>query len=310
MTEVENLEFIELIISTPLGYIMQGCYMLAGNFAVAIVLFTILTKVILLPLSIKQQHSSAKMAAVQPKIKAAQEKYKNNRAKQAEEIQRIYDEENYKPSAGCLPMLIQLPIIYGLIFVIYKPLTYILHIPAEAINQAAEVVGSAATQGWYGQLTVLNQYHADPSKFPSLEPYADQINNMDFNMFGLNLTERPDIGVISLLWIIPIAAGLFQILSMIIMQIMQKRNNPGMPMGSSMMMMLIFPIISVWIAFSVPAGVGFYWACSAAISTIQSVLMYTVYSPQKIAVRSEFKAAKKRLLAEQEKKEKRKQLSE
>ena len=192
----------------------------------------------------------------------------------------------------------------------YKPLTYILHIPSEAITKAAEVIGDAATKGWYGQLTVLNQYHADPSKFPSLEPYADQINRMDFNMFGLNLTEKPEFSQFSWLWLIPLAAGLFQLLSMVVMQIMQRRSNQGMPMGSNIMMMLLFPIMSIWIAFSVPAGVGFYWACSAAISTIQSILMYTVYSPQKIAVRNEFKTARKRLLAEYEKKEKRKQLSE
>ncbi len=303
------MEFIELIISTPLGYIMEFCYMLAGNFAVAIVLFTLLTKILLLPLSIKQQKSSAKMAAVQPKIKAAQEKYKNNRTKQAEEIQRIYDEENYKPSAGCLPMLIQLPIIYGLIFVIYKPLTYILHIPSEAITKAAEVIGSTGS-GMYGQLNVLKDYLVEPSKFPSLEPYADKIGSMDFNMLGLNLTEQPQFSVFNALWLIPIAAGLFQVLSMVIMQVMQKRSNQGMPMGSNLMMMLLFPIMSIWIGFSVPAGVGFYWACSAAFATIQSVLMYTVYSPQKIAVRGEFKTAKKRLLAEQEIKDKKRQLSE
>ena len=148
------MSFIMRLFGVPLGYIMWAMYQIVHNYGWAIILFTIVTKLLLLPLSIKQQKSNVKMQIIQPKAKEIQEKYKNNPQKMNEELQALYQRENYSMSAGCLPLLIQFPIIFGLLDVIYRPLTHLLHISDAAMTQVTEIatglIGTAATSG-YGQ---------------------------------------------------------------------------------------------------------------------------------------------------------------
>lgn len=129
------MNFLETIISTPLGYVMEFCYMIVRSFPLALFIFTILTRLLLFPLNIKQQRSMVKSSAMQGKVKEIQQKYASDKQRQTEELQKLYAEEKMNPLSGCLPLLIQLPIMYGLFFVIYKPLTYILHVPQEIIDR-------------------------------------------------------------------------------------------------------------------------------------------------------------------------------
>ena len=104
------------IFGWPLGFLMLGCYYVTGNqYALAIALFTVVTKLALLPLSIKQQKEQAKMAIFQPKLQNIQKKYGNNKERYNEELQKLYTEEGYNPMSGCLPALIQFPILFGVI---------------------------------------------------------------------------------------------------------------------------------------------------------------------------------------------------
>ena len=106
------MQFIMKIFGWPLGFVMLGCYLLTGNnYALAITVFTIITKLALIPLSVKQQKEQAKMAIFQPKLKRIQEKYGNNKERYNEEIQKLYTEEGYNHMSGCLPSLIQFPIL-------------------------------------------------------------------------------------------------------------------------------------------------------------------------------------------------------
>ncbi|BCI61600.1 YidC/Oxa1 family membrane protein insertase [Solibaculum mannosilyticum] len=283
------MQFIESIFSTPLGFVMRWFFELVGNFPVALILFTLLSRIILLPLTIKQQRTSAKTALLQPKIKAIQEKYKNNKQKQSEEINRLYSQEKVNPMGGCLPLIIQMVIMYGLIFVIYKPLTYILRVPTDIISQAASAI---QTTGMYSEIEIVHQAANAIGAVPELANYG--IESLNFNLFGiLDLSATPAIGEPSLLWSIPIASGVFQIMSIRVNNYFQKKN--GMPVMKSALMNWVMPLMFVWIAFSVPAGVGFYWACGSLIAVFQSIFMSTVYSPARINARSEYRHAKKRL---------------
>ena len=116
------MNLISTIIGTPLGWVMWLCYTVVRNYGVALILFTLITRLLMFPLSVKQQKSSVKMAAFGPKMRARQTKYANNKEKLSEEMTKLYQEEGYNPMSSCLPLLIQLPILYGLIDVIYNPL--------------------------------------------------------------------------------------------------------------------------------------------------------------------------------------------
>ena len=113
------------IIAVPLGYLLTFIYNLVGNYGISLIILTVLVKLILYPLYFKQIKSSASMSSIQPKIKAIQEKYKNDKEKMNEEMAKITKDENFNPMGGCLPMLIQLPIIWGLFTLLRNPIKYI-----------------------------------------------------------------------------------------------------------------------------------------------------------------------------------------
>ena len=110
--------------ATIIGYPMQWIYSVVQNYGVSIILLTLVVRLCLLPLYAKQIKNSAKMADLQPKIKEIQQKYANNRQKMNEEMQNLYSQAGTSPASGCLPLVIQLPIIYGLFALLRSPLTY------------------------------------------------------------------------------------------------------------------------------------------------------------------------------------------
>ena len=112
------------IIAVPLGYLLTFIYNLVGNYGISLIILTVLVKLILYPLYFKQIKSTASMSSLQPKMKAIQEKYKNDKEKMNEEMAKITKDENFNPMGGCLPMLIQLPIIWGLFTLLRNPIKY------------------------------------------------------------------------------------------------------------------------------------------------------------------------------------------
>lgn len=107
------MNFIYELFGTPLGWIMWLLYAVIKNYGICLILFTVLIKAALFPLSIKQQKSSAKMAVFTPKMTEIQKKYANNKQKQQEEMMKFYEEHGYNPMSGCLPLFIQFPILFG-----------------------------------------------------------------------------------------------------------------------------------------------------------------------------------------------------
>lgn len=113
------------ILATPLGWVMKLCYELVSNYGIALLLFTFITRLVVFPLNIKQQKSTARMSMLNPQLEKLKKKYKNNQEKLNEETMKLYSKENVNPMASCLPMLITLVILWSLIPVIYGPLTYV-----------------------------------------------------------------------------------------------------------------------------------------------------------------------------------------
>lgn len=167
------MQFIMKIFGWPLGFVMLGCYMVTGNnYALAIVLFTIVTRLACLPLSIKQQKEQAKMALFKPKIDSIQKKYANNKERYNQELQKLYTEEGYNPMSGCLPTLIQFPILFGVIDVVYRPIYHVLRIGHNVINEmiaTANAAGSAIqTASYYSEIELMKVVKAQPEIFRNL----------------------------------------------------------------------------------------------------------------------------------------------
>lgn len=133
------------VIAIPLGWIMKGCYLLVKNYGIALILFTILIRLLLLPLNIKQQKSTARMAKLQPELKKLQKKYANNKEKYQEEMMNLYAKENASPTAGCLPMLITMLVLFALIEVVYNPLYYVTDINKEKLDDSNKLISNLYT---------------------------------------------------------------------------------------------------------------------------------------------------------------------
>lgn len=289
------MQFIMTIFGWPLGFIMLGCYFITGNrYALAIALFTVVTKLALLPLSIKQQKEQAKMAIFQPKLQNIQKKYGNNKERYNEEIQKLYTEEGYNPMSGCLPALIQFPILFGVIDVVYKPIYHILRVSNTVINEMvaiAETAGHVFEKGsYYTQIKLLSVVQEEPEIFSAIDPeIVEKILDFDMNLFGLNLGVVPEFAFVyngGFNWylLIPILCGVFQLAQTIFMQ---KSNPSSQQAGGMNIMLYMMPLMSVYIGFIVPAAAGFYWTLSAVAQLIQSVCFHFFLNPKKMAAAME-----------------------
>lgn len=130
------------IIATPLGWIMKGCYYVCKNYGIALLLFTILTRLIIFPLNIKQQKSTARMSMLQPKLQELQKKYAKNQQKLQEEQMNLYAQAGVNPMASCLPMIISIVILFALIPVIYGPLTYVSNADKDDLTSSNNMISN------------------------------------------------------------------------------------------------------------------------------------------------------------------------
>ena len=301
------------IIATPLGWIMSALYSLIQNYGLVLIIFTVLVKVLMFPLSVKQQKATAKMSVFQPKVQEIQKKYENNKEKQQEELMKLYETHGYNPMSGCLPMLLPLIILFGLIDVIYRPLKHILHIGAETITKMAEILKTAGVtiQNGREDLAIITNIanYKDVLLEGGIESgIIEQIVNFDYSLFGMDLSVVPTLGL-NWLILVPILSGLTAFLSSWISMKMNPATSNQAGGGSLKIMMYTMPLLSVWICFSFPVGMGFYWILSNILSGIQSVILYKMYSPERYKKEFEEKMA---LEAEKKKAERvqRKQIKE
>ena len=269
------------IIAIPLGWLLKIIYDVVSNYGLALLLFTLVTKIILFPLSWKQKKSSIRMAAVQPLINEVNKKYANNPQKRNEEMMRIQQENGISASSGCLPMLIQLPILFGLINVIYEPLTHLAKLSNETIEAAKGVVeGLGLNLGTYSpQSTILTTVRNNPDAFQGILSAENIAYIQDINMsfLGLDLTQMPSIKEPSLLWIIPILS----VVSMLASQIIMMKLN-GQKMEGPMKWMPIYTTVMFgYFAFAMPAGVTVYWIFSSVFGILQDLFMRLFFDPEK-----------------------------
>ena len=280
------------ILNIPLGWILRNISALfGGNFAAAVFVFTLLINLAMIPLSIKSQKSSVQQIRLKPKLDELKKKYGDDRNKYATETQRLYQEEGVSMSGGCLPMLIRLPIMMSIYYLICSPLTYLLNISSNAIAAGKEQLTALGIKfsDYNVELQIFEKVKSGEFSIPEI---AEKIDNINFNFFGLNLTDKPvfslDLSKAEWIWVMPFLAFAAAMVSSIISLIISKKTNPDAPNMAGML--LTMPIMSLIIGFSVHGGVSFYWACSSLISGIIQAGVQTTYGPHRLIAKENAKA--------------------
>ena len=290
-------------------------YQITHNYAWSIVFFTLITKILLFPLSVKQQKSTAAMTAFQPKLEKLKKQYANNQQKLQEEQMKLYAEEGINPMSSCLPLLIQFPLLYGIFDVVYRPIYHILRAGKPAITAATNIAREIFTKDggkvptyfeYRPEIYIIKEVQKDPSAFAAMNEqfpgFVDKVADFNNKLFGIvDLGDMPSLhpevwnAAAIILLIIPIMSGVIQLGMTIYSQIRNKKMNPDAPNMAGMNMMLyVMPLFSVWIAFRYPAGIGFYWTMSSLFSFVQSILLYKIYTPEYVASLVEKDKAKRK----------------
>lgn len=306
MSSLTTLGILD-IIYWPFGMLMKGIYSLVGNYGIAIIIFGIIVKLILLPLAFSNEKTRLRNMRIQPKMREIQQRYKNDtkNPKYQEEMQKLYTEENYNPMKGCLPQLIQFPIIFAVFNAIRRPMLYIYGFSSSTIVLIAQKLfdmsdsvrnafGDAVekiTESSVGYHEVLlsgamkeNFDKLIPqlsnTNFAELYPnYATDTSHMiNTNFLGLDLSQTPTWG-----WnwtiLIPIISALTSLLiSLISMRLNRDTSGEKQPgMGAMKGLMLFMPLFSLWVGFQYTTGVGMYWIISNILSGVQQVALFYLF---------------------------------
>ncbi len=282
---------ITSFIPSILGIVMRFIQGFAGSYWLSLFLFALFTKLILFPLALKQQKSSAKMAAFQPVLAEINKTYANDKQRQQEELMRLQQEHGYSPLAGCLPLLVQMPILFGLIDVVYNPLTYIVNVTKESLAKAMEISGlDAAVRGI--EATLISHVQLNPTDYAEAFT-ADEITrieSLDLDFFGMNLATTPSFSDLDVIWLIPILSCATMILSMVV----STKVSGTQMTGSMKMMPYISSVMFLFFGFSMPAGVTVYWIGSNLLNLLQSIIVRRIYDPAELKAQFEKEIEEKR----------------
>ncbi len=299
------------IIAIPFGYVMQFCYWLTqGNYLIALLLFSCIIEIVLLPFAIKQQKNSIKAAKLRPKEMAIRKKYAGRndqptQQKMMQEIQEMQQKEGYSPFGGCLQILIQMPLIIALYNIVYDPFKYILNFSTETIEAIKNVITDSGvvlgnditTTRTIGLLTHIKNLGVEA--FSGVEGFTEKVQTIEdlpnLTVLGLNLAETPGFEASKLiLLVIPALTFLTYFLSMKLTRKFTYQPQPAADNQqmacSNAMMDYMMPLMSTFFTFAVPAAIGIYWIFRSILSTGKQFLMAKVM-PLPAFTEEDYKAA-------------------
>lgn len=282
------------------GYLLQILYMLVNNYGLAIILFTIIIKLLLLPLSIKQQRTMKKSTELQEKMKVIQFKYKNDPEKMNQEMMNLYKTENMSPFSGCLTAIIQMILLLSIFYLVRSPLTFMEKVPQDNINcyiQQLQEEGKQVSQV-YPEIDLIREYNWLKEKNP--EDVEVEKLNIQMNFLGLDLSKIPQQNMTDYtVYIIPALYILSSFISIRMTTAMQEKKKDGnketpinetagkelVPeennemdavMQTNKMMSWMMPIMSISIAFVAPLGLAMYWLISNVLMIIERLVLNKV----------------------------------
>jgi len=280
------MDILSFLFYRPLGTLLAWFYDFTGSYAGAIFIFLIVINIVLLPLSISGQKGMARQAKMGPRMAALKQKYKDDRQRYNQEVQKLYEREKSNPLSGCLPSLIRILLIFPIYQVMRNPLTYMFNINPSIVSAAKTAaaalpghpVGTAASS--IQEVSLVSLFPQLVSKVPGLLPFEGKMN---FRFLGLDLTHQPTFTlnfsqkVDFTLWLIPLFTVLAQLLVSIVTMRMNRTVNPQANSMSGIMYMM--PLISLYFAFTWPAAMGYYWIVSSLVQGGLQILVMYLYNP-------------------------------
>ena len=289
-------------IALPLGYCMEWCYSFLHNYGLAIILFTLLTKIIQLPLSIWIQFNSIKMVKIQPAINRIKAKYFGDSNTIAEEESKMYKEQKYNPFLTLIPLLVQIVLLLGVVAVIYKPFNYLLHLdPAvissiEDISRAFNNLGADAS---HVQLAAIQNIKAgELAAYSSIDPgIISQIGSLDLTFFGIDICMVPS-DIISTNTLLALGAPIIAGLSAWFLCFCQNKSNVLQAEQGKINkygLMVVSVALSLYLGYFVPLGIALYWVFSNLFSTLQLYILNFFIPPKKYVDYEELEASRKEL---------------
>ena len=324
--ETKDTTSISDLIRVPFGYLLDWLYTFTNSYGLALILFSLIVKLVLLPMSVKSKKSMLKMSRLSPQVKALEAKYGDDKQKYQLAVQQMYKEEGVSMGGGCLWSFIPLLILLPLYNVIREPITYMMHNSrsiSEAIVAFLQASGeNLGKNAYYAQLAAAGHIGDYMEELKSLAVTANaNLQAMNFQFLGIDLAAIPSIkfwecegwGEISLFLIPVVSAGL-QAASMWISQKMNNQvatNADGEQDAdaaktanqTNATMMLMMPLMSLWIGFSMPAAISIYWIAQAVFGAVQDYFLtkhYRKVYDEEDAVKQEIAAKRRAEEAEKE----------
>ena len=299
---------MDKLVTVPFGYLLSVLYQWTADYGVAMILFAIIVKMILMPITAKSKKSSMKMSRLQPRIQEIQRKYANDQQKQQEAIQQLQKEEGASMGmGGCLWSFVPLLILFPLYTVIREPINYMLHTGAEMATQIVDVIKTAdpslfTGNSFYDQIVAARHIHEFAAELTAAVPGIDPtiLEGVKFDFLGIDLGRIPTINIFAADWawdwahiggmLFPALSAATQVLSMKIAQAMNnsvitnkdgvqdKETAENSQTNQTMNTMIwMMPLMSLWFGFTVPAALSLYWFIQGAVSIIQDVILTKHY---------------------------------
>ena len=294
------------IIQVPFGYLMEALYRLTNNYGFALILFSVIVQLVLLPITAKSKKSMMKMSRLTPQLQEIQRRYANDPARQNQAMQDLYREEGVSMGGGCLwsfvPMLL-LP----LYTVVRQPIVYMLHENMEVANQVVEVIKGINPElfggnAYYHQMIAaqyIPQYaEAIKAAIPAIGDIA--LEGINFGFIGIDLGAVPQFNVFASTWawnwahigalLIALCSAGYQVVSMLIMQKMndslvtdkdgiqdKETAENSQTAQTNKVMMWTMPLMMLWIGFTVPCALSLYWFVGGVVRTVEDVILNNRY---------------------------------
>lgn len=267
------------------GYLLNGIYGIVNNYGIAIIIFTLIVKGVMLPISIKQQKTMKKTAKIQKESKEIQEKYKNDQVRQSQELMDLYKRENMSPFSGCLSSILQIVLVLSVFYLVSSPLTYMKKVDAQTINTYREEIqkerGEAVN---YPEIAIIKE-----------KGKIDENVNLNMEFLGLDLSDIPTQNYEDwTVYVIPVLYVMTSLISMRLTKNMTKIDNKDKKEDSkekienkeektndqeemmdemNKQMNLMMPIMTVSIALIAPLGLALYWLVSNLLMIFERVVL-------------------------------------
>lgn len=290
------------------GYVLNFIYNLLGNYGWAIIIFSILMKILMIPISIKQQKTMKKSTKLQAKMKEIQFKYKNNPEKLNQETMNLYKSENMNPFSGCLSAIVQIILLFAVFYLVKSPLTYMKKVDTDVINKYSTIIvqNELSTKSAYPEIEIVReidnikelrnknsdetQENKEENKIKVEEIKDEELDSLKINMdfLGLNLAQVPTRSSDWKAYIIPFLYVIISVVSMRLTTITTPKQNkdekngekkeeefdPMAQMNKNMSYM--FPIMFLVVALVAPLGLALYWLMNSLLMIIEKLVLNKV----------------------------------